>query len=340
VARRARREAARKDIAVDWPLPVVQEMSERPKGFIAPNLSPRGLTLRPERLADGVYALMANKLPKDNNGLIVGTKAALVVDAGITPAVGRHIQELAARITDRPVLYLANTTYHGDHTFGNVAFGPHVTVVSSRLNRDAMTDLAEEKRFRNESMYGTPGLEEIDTWRKPDVVFDRYHEIDLGGRTVQLWHFGPGNGSGDTVVHVPDARVAWVGNFLRHAGIPPMMLAGDPVGYARSVRALRETLDVETLVPGHGPLTPAASGADYILRYVEHMATDVSQRRSRGMSLEEMLDDVPLRDPLDLYDVVPDAHPDEARRFSALMRSNHELNIMATNRWLELMAAW
>jgi cyclase len=335
-----RESAVRKDIAVDWPLPVIPEMSERPKGFIAPNLSPQGLTLRPERLADGVWALMANKLPKDNNGLVVGSRAALVVDSGITPGMGRYIQELAAEITDKPVLYLANTTFHGDHTFGNTAFGPEVTVVSSRLNRDSMTDLEREKRFRNESMYGAPGLDEIDTWRKPDVVFDSFHEIDLGGRTVQLWHFGPGNGSGDTVVHVPDAKVAWVGNFLRHAGIPPMMLAGDPVGYGRSARSLKETLDLETIVPGHGPLTAAAPGTDYILRYVEDMAVDVTKRRSWGMSLEEMLDDVPLHDPLDLHDVVPDADADEARRFACLMRSQHELNVMATNRWLDLMAAW
>lgn len=88
-----------------WPLPVVHEMSERQDDFVPPNLSPRGLKLNPRPLADGVYALMAKKVPKDNNGLIVGDKAALVVDAGITPGVGRYIQEVAGEITDRPIRY-------------------------------------------------------------------------------------------------------------------------------------------------------------------------------------------------------------------------------------------
>jgi Metallo-beta-lactamase superfamily len=106
---------------------VVPELSERP-GFVGPDLSPQGLELRPRRLGDGVYALLANIPPKDNNGLVVGAEAALVVDAGVTPQIGKQIQRLAARLTDRPIAYLANTTFHGDHTFGNAAFPDQVTV--------------------------------------------------------------------------------------------------------------------------------------------------------------------------------------------------------------------
>lgn len=40
------------------------------------------------------------------------------------------------------------------------------------------------------------------------MVFDERTEIDLGGRIVQLWQFGPGNGPGATVVYVPDEREA------------------------------------------------------------------------------------------------------------------------------------
>lgn len=87
-------------------------------------------------------------------------------------------------------------------------------------------------------------------------------EIDLGGRTVQLWHFGPGNGPGDTLVYVPDARVCWTGNFLGRAGIAPMLLIGDPIGYLASLRAMRDTLDVERLVPGHGFMADAGPAID------------------------------------------------------------------------------
>jgi cyclase len=322
---------------VCWPLPVVHEMHERQEEFVAPNLSPKGLELHPRELADGVYALLANRIPKDNNGLIVGDKAAMVIDGGITPSVGRHIQEVVGKITDKPIRYLANTTYHGDHTFGNAAFGDDVTVVSSRLNKASMATmtLGEEIDLRLSSMYGDEGMEEVVSWRQPDLVFDRFCEIDLGGRVVHLWHFGPGNGSGDTIVHVPDAKVAWVGNFLRHEGIPPMILAGDPVGWTRSIMALKATIRVDTLVAGHGPLTNAEPGISWHVKYIEAVASEVSRLRDEGASLEKVMEEVVLDDPLPLSDVVPDAEPGEAERFDKLVMSNHRLNVLLTYRWLE-----
>jgi cyclase len=87
-----------------------REIAERPHGYQGPNLSPVGLELVPRCLADGVYGLIANIPPKDNNGVIVGDRAMLVVDAGITPSVSSQIQEHAARLSDRPLRYLVNTT--------------------------------------------------------------------------------------------------------------------------------------------------------------------------------------------------------------------------------------
>ena len=60
-------------------------------------------------------------MPRDNIGVVFGSKATLVIDAGITPSVGRIIQEKVSELTDRAIRFLVNTTYHGDHTFGNVA---------------------------------------------------------------------------------------------------------------------------------------------------------------------------------------------------------------------------
>lgn len=190
-----------------------REIAERPSGYEGPNLSPVGLELIPRRLSDGVYALLANVPPKDNNGVIFGREAALVVDAGITPEISRRIQQLARELADAPIRYLANTTYHGDHTFGNAAFAADVTVISSRIIMENMADLSYEKAARSGNLYGDEGLlNDVTSWRKPDVVFDSYAAVELGGRRVELWHFGPGNGPGDTIVYVPDAHAAWTGN--------------------------------------------------------------------------------------------------------------------------------
>ena len=77
---------------------------------MGPDLDPERLVLQPQELGPGIYTLMANQPPKDNNGIIVGPRAALVVDAGINGSVARQIQDIAARKTDRPLSYLVNTT--------------------------------------------------------------------------------------------------------------------------------------------------------------------------------------------------------------------------------------
>ncbi|TDE45304.1 MBL fold metallo-hydrolase [Nonomuraea mesophila] len=269
-----------------------REIRERPPEYYGPNLSPVGLELRAQELGQGVHALMANVPPKDNNGVVSGTKASLIIDSGVTPAVGAQVQRVAGEVTSRPLRYLANTTYHGDHTFGNIAFPDDVTVITSRENRDNMNDLAYEKEMRAGNMYGAEAeFDAFTTWRLPDVVFDTRAEIDLGGTTVELHRFGPGNGPGDTIVYVPSARTAWTGNFLCPAGSAHMMLQGGPVPYLHGLRAMKAGLpELETIVPGHGPMGDGPQAIDALIAYLERLQEEVSTAYRAGVPIDEVYD--------------------------------------------------
>jgi hypothetical protein len=162
------------------------EFLERPPRYRGPNLDPAGARLRPKRLAEGVYALMAFPPPRDNSGLIVGQHGALVIDAGINTAMAHQIQQTVRRLTDRPILWLANTVYHGDHTFGNAAFPAGTKIIASRQTAQSMTDVDAEKRARAQNLDGNlDAIAEVTSWRRPDVVFDDHTEVDLSGRIVQ-----------------------------------------------------------------------------------------------------------------------------------------------------------
>ncbi|MBU3068159.1 MBL fold metallo-hydrolase [Nocardia sp. NEAU-G5] len=318
-----------------------RELGERPEGYQGPNLSPVGLEHRAHRFDDGVFALMATLPPKDNNGVIAGEDAALVVDAGITPSISERIQVHAAELTDRPVRYLVNTTYHGDHTFGNAAFPGEVVVISSRLNKENMSDLGNEKRQRAGNMYGAEAeFDAVTRWRTPDVVFDDFAEVDLGGRIVQLWQFGPGNGPGDTVVYVPDTRTAWTGNYVCHAGIAPMLLQGGPEPYLASLRRMRETLpDMAIVVPGHGPMGDALEAVDWLIGYLEQLHDEVASAVASGLTLEQTQAQVtdPWAETLtpSLTAALSDyAVPTEfaVQGLLVLCRNLHRLNVLATFR--------
>jgi cyclase len=182
--------------------------------------------------------------------VVVGQRGALVIDAGINPAMAHQIQETVRRLTDRPILWLANTVYHGDHTFGNAAFPATTKIIASRQTAQSMTDLDAEKQARGQNLRGNlDAIAEVTSWRRPDVVFDDHTEVDLGGRT--------GNSPGDTVVWVPEARAAWTGNLLGHRRVAPMLLEGGPAPYIDTLARFKSTLDVRTVVPGHGPLADA-----------------------------------------------------------------------------------
>ena len=303
-----------------------QEIEERPAGYIGPDLNPDGLLLEPQKLVEGVYALMANVPPKDNNGVIVGKKGVLVIDAGVNGVVAHHIQDIVRQLTDKPLLYLANTTYHGDHTFGNAAFPTEVTIVSSRENKDSMRDLEREKRIRTENMKGNAiALTDVVEWRLPDIIFEQFMAINLGNMLVELWHFGPGNAPGDTIVYVPSAQVAWTGNFAVQAGLVPMLLEGGPGPYIETIKKMQATLDVKTLIPGHGPMAEATPALNGLVAYLQALQEKVQIALQDGLSLDETLAACPVPDTM----ILPSTNP-FAPMVNTYNLHSHRLNVLAT----------
>ena len=110
----------------------------------------RDSTARMERVADGVYAIIHDDAthdwpsgtvnwPHGNTGVIVGPDGVLVVDATYYPSRARADIALIRRVTDRPVRWLVNTHWHGDHTHGNAVYRetfPGLVIVGQRENRD------------------------------------------------------------------------------------------------------------------------------------------------------------------------------------------------------------
>jgi cyclase len=224
-------------------------------GFVAPPLNPTGVQLETKQLDSGVYALLASRPPVDNSGFVVGERGVLVIDAHINGAMAREIQAAVRRVTQKPILYLVNTNYHGDHTFGNYAFPADTLIVAQRRTAERMHDFEQEKAFLLQTVDNDPTVYADAELRLPDIVFGDYLRLDLGGRVVELYHFGPGNTPGDTVVYVPEARVAWTGNLVVGEGSIPFLIEGGAQAYLGTIAQFAQALEVETIVPGHGTMT-------------------------------------------------------------------------------------
>jgi glyoxylase-like metal-dependent hydrolase (beta-lactamase superfamily II) len=212
-------------------------------------------------IASGVH-ILRHKVLDVSATLVVGEESALVVDTLSTDAQAQDLLAAVRRVTDLP-LAVVNTHHHFDHSFGNAVFaalgapvwgheetavllGPHGAALREQWHREW---LEAEPLLAAELATVTP--------TPPDHTLRTEAVVDLGGRLVQLRHFGRGHSAGDLVALVPDADVAIVGDLVEQSG-PPRFEDAYPLEWPDTVAALQPLLGPDTqVVPGHGKVVDA-----------------------------------------------------------------------------------
>ncbi len=300
-----------------------------PAGWLPPPLDPAGVQLQTKQLGPGVYALLSNRPPVDNSGFVVGERGVLVIDAHINGTMAMQIQDAVRAVTDKPILYLVNTNAHGDHTFGNYAFPAETQIIAHRKTAAAMHHFEEEKAMLLATVNGDASVFDGVELRLPDVVFEKSMIIDLGGRVVELHHFGHGNTPGDTVVYVPEVKAAWTGNLVLGAASIPWAIEGGTQAYLKTLADMAARLDIETIIPGHVLTTNGDSLSRYLKYLSEHIA-EVQAAIRAGKSLDQTLESLPLKEAY----LPPADSPLAAAR--PLMQGFHLWNVKKT--YLELSA--
>ena len=121
------------------------EWGDFPEGFSTWKLNPTGAHLETTELSPGVYALISSIPGVDNAGFVVGERGVLVIDAHISVPMAEQILERVREVTDKPILYLVNSNYHGDHTFGNCAFPEETLIVQHQRTAEIVPYFDEER---------------------------------------------------------------------------------------------------------------------------------------------------------------------------------------------------
>ena len=229
-----------------------------------------------------------------NAGLVAGDGASLLVDTLFDLRLTAAMLDAMKALTDRaPVASLVNTHANGDHCYGNKEAADRfegLEIIASTATAEEMNDVPPAMLaalndapgeigdlFR--SFFGEfefDGIEMV----PPGRTFDGRVEIDVAGRTVELIEVGPAHTAGDTIVHVPDASTVYTGDILFIGGAP-IVWAG-PLSNWVAACDLMLTMDVATVVPGHGPITDAA-GIVAVRDYLQYVDTEASGRFAAGM---------------------------------------------------------
>ena len=87
----------------------------------------------------------------------------------------------------------------------------------------------------------------------PSLTYDTKMTIDLGDRKVVLIHLGPAHTKGDTLVYLPDQKILFSGDVL-FTNFHPFLAEGDLPSWGRVLDSIL-AMDVEKIIPGHGPLS-------------------------------------------------------------------------------------
>ena len=230
-----------------------------------------------------------------NIGLISGTEAVLVVDAGLGVANAAAVAEFASEVARGRRIYLTTTHFHPEHAFGASVFdGSYV------VNRAQAEDLRRKGTGYLEMFRGFGGaiaerLAETEV-PVPDEVFDGVHALDLGGRTVVLRPTGRGHTSGDQVIEVPDAGVLFTGD-LAETGQFAIFPWFPPHDTDVSGLAWIEVMDrliaaaPRVVVPGHGT-TGGVDVLEGVRDYLRELRDETWRRRDSAMELAEIVAEV------------------------------------------------
>ena len=183
-----------------------------------------------------------------HNDFVPGNTTALITNEGVVLVDDKfeidHANIVAAvkKLTDKPIKYVINTHHHADHSGGNAKLQQlSVQVVASEQARENMVDGK------------LSGL--------PSIVFEHHAHIYLGGKNVEIYHFGRAHTNGDVVVYFPAERTLAAGDMFTFGDATPELIDYAGGGSAKEWTSTLDSalqLDFDTVVPGHGLVTTKA----------------------------------------------------------------------------------
>ena len=241
------------------------------------------------RISEHVYVIPDEKVPMvPNVGIIVGSKATLIVDPGMGIRSGQVVVREMQKVTKGGELYVVNTHFHPEHTTGEAALPENAKILRSAAQQQDVDEMGIKwvETFSSRSPVIADVLKGFTAFRKPAEIFEREKVLDLGDVRVRITRQGPGHTRGDTVVFVEGERVLFSGD-LAMKQLYPAFATPQSSGrtWLTSLDEL-EKLQPRTVIGAHFPVTDASVINDYRV-YLKALQARVVELKKQGMSSDD-----------------------------------------------------
>lgn len=241
-----------------------------------------------------------------NAGLVADSGEALLVDTLFDLPLTREM--LAAMRSSVPAAKhigaLVNTHGNGDHTFGNQLL-EGARIIAAQGCVDDMRHRPPEQyaqwmaRWQDMGVAGRFWYEVIGSrfdfsgirLTLPNETFAGELAVKVGEKEVILVEVGPAHTRGDVLVYVPKDRTVFTGDIL-FVGGHPAVWAGPVSNWIRACDRML-AWDLETVVPGHGPITDKGGVRD-MREYLAYLLAEARKCYDAGMDFKEAADKISL----------------------------------------------
>jgi len=258
-------------------------------------------------IAHGAYAWLAPEASWgwSNAGLIVDGEQSLLVDTLYDlELTGEMLRKMrAAEPLAKDIDTLVNTHANGDHCHGNELVSG-AEIIASTASAAEMAELPPEamaELVRSAGDMGAMGQYFLHCFGQfnfqgirhtpPTKTFDGELDLHVGDKPVHLIEVGPAHTRGDVLVHSPEDRVVFTGDIL-FIESTPIMWQGPVKNWIRACMLI-EDMDVDLIIPGHGPITDK-HGVVQVRQYLQFVRDQAKARFDAGLSAIEAAKDIEL----------------------------------------------
>jgi glyoxylase-like metal-dependent hydrolase (beta-lactamase superfamily II) len=236
--------------------------------------------VRPQKLTDRLYVLFG---AGGNIGVSIGDDGAFIVDDQFAPLSGK-IRAAVAALTNKPIRFVINTHWHGDHSGGNANFGRAGAVIIAHDN--------VRKRMSTEQVRGSNRTPPSPREALPVVTFADALTLHLNGDAVRLIHLPPSHTDGDALIHFPGDNAIHMGDtfFVGRYPFVDVNSGGSFEGViAAADAALAVANDQTRIIPGHGAVSTRADLQEY-RRVLALIRDRIKALVLQGKTLKEVAD--------------------------------------------------
>jgi glyoxylase-like metal-dependent hydrolase (beta-lactamase superfamily II) len=213
------------------------------------------IQVKVQKVSGNVYLLQGLG---GNIGAFVSDEGVALIDCEEVQ-LGPRIEAALKTLSDKPVKYVMNTHWHGDHTGGNAYFGKTAVIIAHYNVRRKMA-ASHDPRITNLAV------------SLPAITFFDQLTLHMMSGEIHAVHFEHGHTDGDAVIFFPQANVVMTGdNFTNFdpPHFPPIDADNDGSGGPQGSIAVAEyilshTPDDVKIIPGHGGLASKAELTKYL----------------------------------------------------------------------------